>query len=81
MIEENNRGSEYVNFSVNNISSWCTSSRRTNFIRGADIEQSEVSDLPSRDSKTNNFQNGRAEFETKVNLSKKDCIKAVPPRT
>jgi hypothetical protein len=23
---------------------------------------------------TNNFQNGRAEFETKVNLSKKECI-------
>jgi hypothetical protein len=37
------------------------------------------SDIPSRNSETNNFQNGRAEFQTKVNLSKKESIKAMPP--
>jgi hypothetical protein len=30
---------------------------------------------------TNNFQNGRAEFKTKVDLCKKKCIEAVPPYT
>jgi hypothetical protein len=28
---------------------------------------------------TNNFQNGRAEFQTKVNLSRKESIKAMSP--
>jgi hypothetical protein len=63
MIKENIPGSEYVNVPAN-ISSWCTSSRGTIFTWGADIEQSKVSDIPSSNSETNNFQNGRAEFET-----------------
>jgi hypothetical protein len=46
---------------------------------GADIKQCNVSDIPSRNSETNNFQNGRAEFQTKVNLSKKESIKAMSP--
>jgi hypothetical protein len=28
-----------------------------------------------------NFQNGRAEFKTKVDMSKKECIEAMPPHT
>jgi uncharacterized membrane protein YvbJ len=36
-----------------------------------------VSDIPSRNSETNNFQNERAEFETKVNLSMKESIEAM----
>jgi hypothetical protein len=75
--EENVPGSEYVNVPANNISSWCTSSRRTIFRWGADIEQCKVSDNPRRNSETN----GRAEFQTEVNLSKKESIKAVPPNT
>jgi hypothetical protein len=38
-------------------------------------------DIPSRNSETNNFQNGKAEFETRVNLSEKGSIGAVPPHT
>jgi hypothetical protein len=37
--------------------------------------------MPSRNSKTNNFKNRRAEFGTRVNLSKKESIKAMPPNT
>jgi hypothetical protein len=74
MIEENVSGSEYVNFPSNKFSSCCTFSRGTIFIRGTEIVQCKVSDIPSRNSETNNFENGRAEFETKVDLSKKDCI-------
>jgi hypothetical protein len=46
---------------------------------GADIEQCKISDIPSRNSETNNFQNRMADFETKVNLSKKESIEAMPP--
>jgi hypothetical protein len=35
--------------------------------------------IPSRNSGINNFQNRRADFETKVNLSKKESIEAMPP--
>jgi hypothetical protein len=37
------------------------------------------SDTPSRNSKTNNFQNRRREIRTKVNLNKKECIEMMPP--
>jgi hypothetical protein len=40
-----------------------------------------VSDIPSRNSETINFQNGRVEFNTTVDLSKEECIEAVPPHT
>jgi hypothetical protein len=45
----------------------------------ADTEQCNVSDISSRNSETNNFQNRKAEFETKINLIKKECIAAMPP--
>jgi hypothetical protein len=51
------------------------------FSREADIEQCKISDIPSRNSETNKFQNRSAEFETKVNLSKKERIEAMPPHT
>jgi hypothetical protein len=63
MIKAGVPGSEYFNVPADNISSWCTSRKGTVFTWGADIEQSKVSDIPSRNSKTNNFQNGRAKFE------------------
>jgi hypothetical protein len=66
MTEENIPGSEYVNVSANNIGIGCTSSRGKIFTRGADIEHCKISDIPSRNSETNNFQNRRADFETKV---------------
>jgi hypothetical protein len=66
-MTENVPGSKYVNVFADNISSWCTSSREMIFKRGTDIEQSKVSDIPSRNSETNNFQNRRADFETRVN--------------
>jgi hypothetical protein len=68
-IEENVPGSEYFNVPAENISSWCTSSRGTIFTWGADIEQRKASDIPSRNSETNNFQNGRAEFDNNNNDS------------
>jgi hypothetical protein len=37
--------------------------------------------MPSRNSETNDFQNGRAEFNTTVDFSKNECIEAVPPHT
>jgi hypothetical protein len=77
-IKEYVVGSEYVNVPAYNISSWSISCRGTIFTWGADIEQSKVSDIPSRNSETDSFQNGRAEFETKVNLSKKESIEAMP---
>jgi hypothetical protein len=79
MTEENITESQYVNVPADNISSWCTSSRGEIFTRGSDIEQCKVCDIPSRDSETNNFQNRRAEFETKINLSKKENIEVMPP--
>jgi hypothetical protein len=81
MTEENVPGSEYVNVSANNISSWCTSSRGTIFTWAADSEQCKISVIPSRNSETNSFQNRRADFETKVNFSKKESIEAMPPHT
>jgi hypothetical protein len=44
-------------------------------------EQNKVSDIPNRISKTNNFQNRRADFETEVNLSKKESIEAMSLHT
>jgi hypothetical protein len=55
MTEENVPGSKYVNILAYNISSWCTSSRGTIFKWGTDIEQSKVSDIPSRNSEINNL--------------------------
>jgi hypothetical protein len=81
MIKVKVSGSEYINFPADNISSWCTSSRGTIFTWRADIEQCKVSDIPRRNSETDNFQNGRVEFKTKVDLSKKECIEAMPPHT
>jgi hypothetical protein len=46
-----------------------------------DIEQRKVSEVPNRDTKTNNFQNRRTEFRTKVNLNKEKCIEEIPPLT
>jgi hypothetical protein len=37
-----------------------------------------VSDIPNWNSEINNFQNGRAKFQTRVHLSKKEGIKAMP---
>jgi hypothetical protein len=51
----------------------------THLAEGTDSEQCNISDIPSRHSETNNFQNRRAEFETEVNLSKKEGIEAMPP--
>jgi hypothetical protein len=78
MTEESVPGSEYVNVSANNISSWCTSSRGTIFTRGADIEQCKISGIPSRNSEPTISE---TDFETKVNLSKKEKIEAMPPHT
>jgi hypothetical protein len=78
MIKENDFGSKYV-VSAKNISSWCPSNRGTIYTSGADIEQCKVSDVPSRNSKTNNFQNRRTEFRIKLYLNKKECIKVIPP--
>jgi hypothetical protein len=52
MIKENALGSEYVRIPANIISSWCKSSRGTIFTRRADIEQSQVSVIPSRNLET-----------------------------
>jgi hypothetical protein len=38
------------------------------------MEQRKVSEVPSRDTKTNSFQNRRTEFRTKVYLDNEKCI-------
>jgi hypothetical protein len=63
-------GSKYINVPANNISSWCTSSRGTIVIRGADIEQCNVSAALSRNPQTSSFKNRRTEFRTNLNLKK-----------
>jgi hypothetical protein len=40
-----------------------------------------VSVIPNRISKTNSIQNRRTELRTNINLNKKECIEAMPPRT
>jgi hypothetical protein len=66
---------KYIKVPADNISSWCTSSRRTVFNWRAEIEHRKVSEIPSSDSKTDSFQKGRAVFQTAVNLDKEQCIK------
>jgi hypothetical protein len=51
----------------------------TIFTRRADIEQRKVSDIPSRNMKTNSFQKRRAGFRATVNWSKEESIKVMPP--
>jgi hypothetical protein len=41
----------------------------------------EVSEIPSRDLKTDSFQKGGAVFQTTVNLDKEQCINVIPPLT
>lgn len=72
-------GRKYVNVPTNNIISLCPSSRKKIFIWGAVVKQRKMSDIRSRNSRTNNFQNGRPEFETDMNLSKKESVEAMPP--
>jgi hypothetical protein len=78
MIKKNVSGCEYFNVPANNISIWCTSCRGTIFTWGADSEQIKLLDIPSRDSKTNNFQTRRPELRAKANVNKKECIEAMP---
>jgi hypothetical protein len=49
MITRHDLGSEYIIVPANNINNWRTSSRGTIFTWGSGKEQSEVSDIPSRD--------------------------------
>jgi hypothetical protein len=60
--------SKDIKIPADNISSWSTSSRRTVFNCRANVEQRKVSEVPSRHTKANSFQNRRSEFRTKVNL-------------
>jgi hypothetical protein len=52
---------------------------KTIFTIRADTEQSKMSDIPSRNSETYNFQKRRAEFEIKLNLIKTESIEEIPP--
>jgi hypothetical protein len=45
------------------------------------MEQRKVSEVPSRDTKANSFQNRRTEFRTKVYLDKEKRIEVIPPLT
>jgi hypothetical protein len=82
MTEENIPGSEYINVSADNICSWCTSAEGQFLHEEQTLNNAmQIFDIPSRNSETNNFQNRRADFQTKVNLSKKESIEAMPPHT
>jgi hypothetical protein len=47
---------------------------QTIFNREADIEQNVVSDVTTRNLKTNGFRKRGAEFRTMVNFEKDNCI-------
>jgi hypothetical protein len=70
MIKRNSFVSKYANVPTDNISSWSASSKETILACGADIEQSKISDVLSRNSKTNSVRKRRTEFTAKVNLKK-----------
>jgi hypothetical protein len=54
-------------------------SRRRSFSTGTvDNEQRNVSNIPSRNSKANSFQNRRPEFRAKLNFNKAQCIEVIP---
>jgi hypothetical protein len=62
MINRSSFGSKYISVPTNNISSRSASSRKAIFTGRADIEQSKVSDVPTRNSKTKSFPKIRTEF-------------------
>jgi hypothetical protein len=74
MLEQNIPGSEHVSVPTDSVDSWSTSSRRTIFARGGEFEQCKVSKIPYRNLETNNFQDRRAEFETKVGMDQKENV-------
>jgi hypothetical protein len=51
------------------------------FLIAGQIQNKGKSEVPSRDTKTSNFQKRRTEFRTKVNLNKEKCIEVIPPLT
>jgi hypothetical protein len=59
--------SKDIKVPADSISSWSTSSRRTVYNCRANVEQRKVSEVPSRDTKANSFQNKRTEFRTNNN--------------
>jgi hypothetical protein len=63
MIKENFFGSKEVNVPADNISSWCKSSGGTIFAWESYIEQSNVTDIPSRNMKNSNFQTAGQNLE------------------
>jgi hypothetical protein len=76
MIKEKALGSEFVDALGNNISSWWTLAEEQLLYEKQKLNK--VSDTPSRNSKTNSFQNGRTEFRIKANLNMKEFIEAMP---
>jgi hypothetical protein len=78
MIKRNSFVSKYVNVPTNSISKR-SATNRTICTCKEYVEQRKVSDMPSINSKTNNFQNRRTEFIIKVNLNKEECISMTPP--
>jgi hypothetical protein len=75
--EENVPRYEHMIITADSISSRCTSYRGTIFTGGADTEQSKITNTPRRNSETNSFQNKRAKFGSRINLSEKDTVKVV----
>jgi hypothetical protein len=51
------------------------------FLLQEQILNTDISDIPSRNSKTNSFQKKRAEFIGKVNVNKKQSMEAMQPLT
>jgi hypothetical protein len=80
MIKKEGFSSKCVNVPENTISRWSASGRETIFIWEADIEQSQVSDIHRRITKTNRFQK-RTQFRMKVNLKKEQCFQVISPLT
>jgi hypothetical protein len=75
MIKRNNFGSKIRKLSYKEIlAAEAHLAERKFFIARADIEQRKVSDISSRNSKINSFQNRRAELRTAVNLNKEECV-------
>jgi hypothetical protein len=74
VTEENVPRSEHIIIPANSISRQCTSCGGTIFTGGADTEQSKIANTSRRNSETDSFQNRRAKFGSRINLSEKGGV-------
>jgi hypothetical protein len=81
VIERNWSDYKYVEIFTHLVGSTGAPSRMTEFIRGTNTNQWEVSKIAGRNTKANIFQKGSAGFKATRDLNQKKCIKIMSPFT